>query len=90
MTLLSGLVGTAVALTFVSDSYMYLCARRELRRTKEHPEKYFTGSHWSEFAWMRGYVGLARAHGLPVWPVYLHRIAWPALLILLPAYLYSG
>jgi hypothetical protein len=89
MTLLAEVLGAAVALGLVSDAYMYLCARAELSKTDERLEKYFP-FHWSQVAWMRAYMRLARSRSLPIWPVYTHWIAWPASVVLLISFLYRG
>lgn len=64
-----------------ANAWMYLRARRELKKTGEPWGKYFR-FHRSESAWVRDYVTLARARGLPTWPVYVHWVAWLAALVI--------
>lgn len=86
--MLTTLLGVSAALAFLSDAWMYVRARGELNRTGEDLRKYFPRSRRSQLAWMRAYVHLASARGLPIWPVYAHWIAWSAMVVLLVAYLF--
>jgi hypothetical protein len=85
--MLAKLLGAAVTLSLSSDTYMYLRARGELGKTNEGLEKFFPFRR-SETAWVRAYLGLARSRSLPIWPVYIHWIAWPLGIVLLVMFLY--
>ena len=66
-----------VVLGLAANLWMFLRARKELKKTNEPWNKYFP-SHRSQVAWIRGYVSLARSRGLSMWPVYVHWTAWIA------------
>jgi hypothetical protein len=85
VTMLAKLLGTAVTLGLLSDTYMYVRSRGELGETNERLEKFFP-FRLSQAAWMRAYVSLARSRSLPIWPVYTHWIAWLVSVILLSKY----
>jgi hypothetical protein len=87
--MLAKLLGAAVTLSLLSDTYMYRRARGELGKTNERLEKFFP-FHRSQAAWMREYLNLGRSRSLPIWPVYIHWIAWPLSIVLLVMFLYRG
>jgi hypothetical protein len=88
--MLTMLLGLFLAVAFLSDSWMYVGARAELRRTGEGLQQYFPRPRRSQLAWIRAYTRLARTRGLPMWPVYTHWIAWSATVVLVMAYLYRN
>jgi hypothetical protein len=85
--MLAELLGAAVTLGLLSDTYMYLRARGELGKSNERLEKFFPFRR-SQAAWLRSYLSLARSRSLPIWPVYTHWIAWPLSIVLLVMFLY--
>lgn len=87
MVVLGKLLWIGLATAAASDAYMHLRARGELSKTGERFAKYFP-FHRSQLSWTRAYTALARTRGLPIWPVYLHWIAWLASLTFFLGFVY--
>ncbi len=76
------LLAPPVVVGLTANLWMYLRARKELKKTNEPWQKHFS-FHRSQVVWLKDYVSLARARGLPIWPVYVHWMAWIAIVAIL-------